>query len=229
LSAAVTFVTATYGKPLYLLEAAYSLFAQTRPDWVWWIVPNAPTQETEAVVRRLETMDDRIKVFNYPATERGRYAIYYPSAIANEYYPKIETPYFTWLSDDDMLGRRFVEKMAGELDKGTKHVVWGHLQAVAQGANGTTYRIPRYDILAQRPIGRDTGVDPCGKIDSGQILQTKESYNSLKGYKMPTNWGSAYHHDGIYMNHLATKYTFWPVDVVAVVHRRSSLATFKKG
>jgi glycosyltransferase involved in cell wall biosynthesis len=229
MSAAVTFVTATYNKPVYLAEAAHSVFTQTRPDWEWWIVLNGPTMETEAVALRLADMNEKVKVFHHPATENRRRQVYYPSVIANQYYPKIETPFFTWLSDDDMLGPQFIEKLAGALEADrNKSVVWGHLEAVVQCDRGNLKRINDH-ILAQQPIGRDTGINPCGLIDSGQILQTKKSYDALGGYKIPVDWGSAYHHDGIYMNRLAKNFTFWPIDVKAVIHRRSALATFKKG
>jgi hypothetical protein len=226
MSAAVTFITASYAKGIFLAEAGYSVFSQTRPDWEWWIVLNGPNLETEAVAIRLADMDSRVKLFYYPASEEERYKIYYPAAIANEYYPKVQTPYFTWLSDDDILEPCFIEALAGALEADpNKDVVFGTLEGVRLDG-GRSYTTGW--ILARNPIGRGTHVSPDCVIDSGQILQTKRSYDALKGWQIPIGWDTAHHVDGIYMDKVARKFTFWPVGVKVITHRRSKIATFGK-
>jgi hypothetical protein len=228
MGASTTFVTATYAKPYMLVEAAFSVFAQIRQDWEWWIVLNGPIPETEAVAYRLADMDSRVKIFEEETSHERRFKEYMPAVIVNKYYPLIKTPFFSWFSDDDLLDACFVQQLAGFLEKNPdKDIVYGHCEGIKVGGRGQWKR--KKWILAKRPLGKGTGIDPDCKIDSGQIMQTKRSYNALNGYQLPTSWQNASHVDGIYMSRLARDFTFWPLGVRVVIHRNSHQSTFVRG
>lgn len=235
----VTFVTGTYRQTYLLESAAQSVFAQTRGDWEWWIVMNGPTEPNRIVAERIAE-DPRVKLFEMPVEDTERHLIrfpvqpeysnkvYYPAVIANQYYPKIETPFFTWFSDDDLLDARFVELLAGTLEvDGSKDVVYGGMEGFTVNERGDIL-YPVLNIPAKEKMGLGTGIMPDCRIDSGQILQTKRSYDALGGYKIPETLDISWHSDGIYMNQLARSYTFWPVDARVLIHRRSPLSTWDK-
>lgn len=223
----VTFITATYNKPLLLWEAAQSLFDQTRADWVWFVITNGPTKEMEAVIDFMLKYDNRIKHFDEKIPADDRRNVYMPAYISNRYFPKVETPYFAWLSDDDLLSPRFVEALAGALDADSeKDIVYGHCRSVIMHDNGTLRDVTV--LLANAVIGAGTGISPNCRIDSGQMLQTKRSFESID-YRIPEDWHSGGCVDGLYMRILGFKYAFYPVDEWVVVHRRTSLSEFKRG
>lgn len=217
----VTIITASYNKGYLLAQAGFSVIRQTSPNWIWWIVLNGADLETEAIALRLADMDTRIKVFEYPANEAERGEVYYPSAIINEYYSKVETPYLAWLSDDDLLAENFVEDLSKALeDDPTKDVVYGHCYTTRNGVAVDA-------IYAHKVMGKGTGLWPDCVLDGGQILQTKRSHDIIN-YKLPITWDKAGHIDGVYLNKLAEHFTFWPVNVAAVIHRRTPLSTWRK-
>lgn len=218
----VTFITATYNKAQMLAEAAKSVFAQTSSEWVWWILLNEADAQTEAVALRIASMDSRVKLIDFPIVESERYKIYYPAVISNHFFKKVTTPYFTWFSDDDLLEPCFVEVLAGALDADpSKDIVYGHCRII----RGNQFIAM---LGANTVFGKTTGIWPDCKIDSGQTLQTKRSYDSLGNYKIPTTWDHANHVDGIYMNHLAQRFPFWPIDRLVLTHRYSPLSAFGK-
>jgi len=228
MTASVTFVTATYNKGIILADAGFSVLGQSRPDWEWWIVLNGPDRATEAVAARFADMDKRIKVFDFPTTVQTRREKYLPAVIANEYYPKVTTPYFTWLSDDDILDPLFIQVLAGALEANPYwDVVYGHLEFMRCWDERSIVADYRW-ICAHSPIGMGTGISPDCRIDSGQILQTKRLWDMLGEYRIPEEWEYACHVDGIYMAHLAQYATFYPVDAKVLSHVKRPLSTWRK-
>lgn len=86
----------TYRRPKLLERAIRSALNQTYPHLQVWVYDNASGDETEATVRRLAEADPRVRYFCHPENV-GVYRNFI-HAMAH-----VETPYFSIVSDDDVL------------------------------------------------------------------------------------------------------------------------------
>lgn len=96
-----TFIT-TYRRPQLLKRAIESILGQTYINFKLYVYDNASNDETESMMREFERLDARIKYVNHEINI-GMAANY---AFA---FGKIDTPYFSFLSDDDYLLPHFYE------------------------------------------------------------------------------------------------------------------------
>ena len=92
----ITTIIPTFQRPLLLKKAIESILAQTYPHFKICIYDNASGDETEAVVKRFMEQDSRI--FYHCHLENIGMMANYEFALA-----KIDTPFFSLLSDDDFL------------------------------------------------------------------------------------------------------------------------------
>jgi glycosyltransferase involved in cell wall biosynthesis len=101
--AMVTTVIPTYRRPKLLRRAIKSVLAQTYPHLQVCVYDNASGDETAAVVRELAESDPRVK-YHCHAENIG--------ALRNFSYgmEKVDTPFFSLLSDDDILLPDFLQK-----------------------------------------------------------------------------------------------------------------------
>lgn len=99
----ITTIIPTYQRPELLKRAIRSLQAQTYPHWRVCIYDNASGDETEEVVLDLIKKDSRISYYKH-AENIG--------SIPNFAFgwSRVETPYFSFLSDDDFLLPHFFEE-----------------------------------------------------------------------------------------------------------------------
>lgn len=106
----ITTVIPTYRRPGLLRRAVMSVLAQTYPHFQICIYDNASGDETENVVRDLSAADSRVKYFSH------RQNI---GAIQNFVFGmgRVETAFFSLLSDDDVLLPEFFEKALAGFDK----------------------------------------------------------------------------------------------------------------
>lgn len=222
----VTIVTATYNKPQFLFDAGLSVLNQSYENWSWWIVLNGSDHYTTAVAKGFARKDARVQVFNEPTDEGRRKKEYMPAVIINKYYPLVNTKYIFWLSDDDTLYQEGLKALVEALEKDPqKDIVYGDCQFVKlvndQWKKGKWIR-------AKQEMGLGTGILPDKRIDGGQFLQTKRSWMifTKEGLTITTDWRHANHIDGIYMNGLASLFTFYPIPVPVVLHRCTPLSTF---
>lgn len=96
-----TFIT-TYRRPQLLKRALDSILAQTYPHFQVIVYDNASGDETEEIVRNYMTKDSRV-MYHCHQENIG---------MMNNYayaFSKINTPYFSFLSDDDYLLPSFYE------------------------------------------------------------------------------------------------------------------------
>lgn len=101
----ITTVIPTYGRATLLRRAIRSVLQQDYPAASVIVCDNASQDRTEAVVRNMMEDDARITYHRHPANI---------GAIANFQYAieQVQTPWFTILSDDDMLLPGFFQRIA---------------------------------------------------------------------------------------------------------------------
>jgi len=92
----ITTVIPTYRRPRLLRRAIKSVLAQTYPYFQVFVYDNASGDETAAVVRELAKADPRVKYHCHPEN----IGVFKNFAYGMEH---VETPFFSLLSDDDVL------------------------------------------------------------------------------------------------------------------------------
>lgn len=224
-----TIVTATYNKPDYLPDAAESVFAQTDPDWEWWIVLDGACETTRQLVYGWAAAWPQIRVFDEPTTERQRRERYRPAVIANRYYPMVQAPFMAWLSDDDILSPRFLELLTGALrSHPDRDVAYGRCDQVRLTASGEQQHqrtIPETGLPEFGP-----GLMPCSHLDGGQIVHTRRAYQSLDGWQIPDRWDHQTDRtDGLFLDELARRFTFHGVPETVLTHRCTPLSEHNQG
>jgi len=101
-SMAITAIITTYRRPQLLKRAINSVLKQTYSDCQVWVYDNASDDETEEIVRKLAEKDTRVKYHRHPVNI-GMMPNYKFA------FDRIDTPYFSLLSDDDYLMPCFYE------------------------------------------------------------------------------------------------------------------------
>jgi glycosyl transferase family 2 len=106
----ITTVIPTYRRPRLLRRAIMSVLAQSYPHFQVCVYDNASGDDTEDVVRELAAFDTRVKYFRHPQNI---------GAMPNFTFgmSRVETPFFSLLSDDDVLLPGFFEKAVEALDR----------------------------------------------------------------------------------------------------------------
>ena len=220
----VTVLTSTYNKAKYISDAMKSLLAQTYPHWQWWLVLDNADEVTKNMC--LSFNNPRIFVFDEPFPEETRHVEYRPAVIINKYYPRINTKYLIWLSDDDVLEPRCFETCINKIEQDNVNIAYGSLENCFEQLDGTwQYCACGSGVTADKILGKNTKYFPGGRIDGGCFVQTKESYNQLCGYALPTSPEHGRIVDSDYMNQLAKYYQFFPVPERVIVHRRTLISS----
>jgi len=100
--ALVTTVIPTYRRPQLLQRAILSALRQTMSQVEVVVCDNASGDETEEVVNEIARRDRRVRYYSHP-TNIGSYRNF------NFGIQAVQTPYFSLLSDDDILAPKFYE------------------------------------------------------------------------------------------------------------------------
>ena len=109
-SATMTTVIPTYRRPSLLRRAIKSVLNQTRPDLIVSVFDNASGDETAAVVAEAMRKDSRVTYFCQPQN----------IGLVRNFQcgmSQVQTPYFSFLSDDDILLPSFHEEAVSALEK----------------------------------------------------------------------------------------------------------------
>src|ERR1035437_6506077 len=92
----ITTIIPTFRRPLLLRRAIISVLSQTLCDLRVCVYDNASNDETETTVRSLQSIDSRIDYYRHPldigAINHFNFGL-----------GKVESKYFSFLSDDDFL------------------------------------------------------------------------------------------------------------------------------
>ena len=100
----ITVIIPTYKRPQLLKRAVRSVLNQTYPNFQICIYDNASEDETESIIRELAREDERV-IYHCHAKNIGPYANF------NYGLRHVDTPFFSFLSDDDFLLPEFFETM----------------------------------------------------------------------------------------------------------------------
>ena len=98
----VTTVIPTYKRPFLLKRAIQSVLDQSFSQFQLYIYDNASEDGTAAIVEEMAKKDQRIHYFCHPQTIPAAENLHFGLS-------QVETPFFSILSDDDLLGREFYE------------------------------------------------------------------------------------------------------------------------
>ncbi|MDQ2943494.1 MAG: glycosyltransferase [Candidatus Dormibacteraeota bacterium] len=105
----MTTVIPTYRRPRLLRRAVESALNQTRPDGIVAVYDDASGDETDSVMREFSDASSRVTYHRQPTNlglvENFRFALEH-----------VDTPYFSILSNDDMLLPRMYEAALGALE-----------------------------------------------------------------------------------------------------------------
>ncbi|MBS0615255.1 MAG: glycosyltransferase family 2 protein [Verrucomicrobia bacterium] len=106
----ITTIIPTFRRPHMLRRAIQSVLSQTFPHFQVCVYDNASGDETAAFVSELAQQDPRVKYHCHPENI---------GAVANFQYglSHVETPYFSFLSDDDYLLPKFFETLMEKLQQ----------------------------------------------------------------------------------------------------------------
>lgn len=130
----ITTVIPTYRRPSLLRRAVMSVLAQTYPHFQVCVYDNASGDETENVVRDLAATDNRVQYFCHPQNI---------GAMPNFVFGmgRVQTPFFSLLSDDDVLLPGFFQKA---LDGFQKHpeAIFSALATIHADADGRVTSVP---------------------------------------------------------------------------------------
>ncbi|HYK52713.1 MAG TPA: glycosyltransferase family 2 protein [Candidatus Eremiobacteraceae bacterium] len=102
MSETITTIVPTYKRPQLLKRALKSVLRQTYGDFRLCIYDNASGDDTEDVVREVAAGDPRITYFRHDSNVGGAANFLFGMT-------RVETPYFSFLSDDDVLLPDFFE------------------------------------------------------------------------------------------------------------------------
>jgi GT2 family glycosyltransferase len=101
-SATITTVIPTFRRPALLRRALRSVMRQTYTDFRVCVYDNASGDNTQAVVSETAAGDPRVSYFRHPENIGGAANFLFGMR-------RIETPYFSFLSDDDVVLPHFFE------------------------------------------------------------------------------------------------------------------------
>lgn len=203
----ITTIVPTYRRPDRLRRAIVSVLEQKFSDLRVLVLDNASDDATEETVRDLQKQDARIDYRKHPENI-GAYANYDFGLRA------VETPYFSFFADDDLLLPDFYAEAFGALD-GTEHG-FALTQVVRMG--------PQRTLISARPDHFSSGVylPPQGCLDlfaKGTPVWTgilfRSSVRETIGY-LNTTIGIALDLD--FILRAAAKFSFVSLDVPGAIY-----------
>jgi len=130
----ITTVIPTYRRPKLLERAIRSALEQTYPHLQVCVYDNASGDDTEETVQRLCEADPRVRYFCHPAN----IGLQKNFIQAME---RVETPFFSFLSDDDMLLPDFYETALAGFERYPEAVMSATV-TLKMDQNGTILRAP---------------------------------------------------------------------------------------
>lgn len=227
----------SFNKGEYVLDAMRSVLAQTRTDWELFILENSNDGMTDKIVKaELERWDElegcglaHYERLEGGEIERQRREKYITAWLLNIYYPEARGEYIFFLADDDIIDPECLEVMSAELDENPEcYVVYAGLRHATPAGPGDCGPFPDAGIPAKDAKTFPGSVD--SRIDGGQVMHRKACLDALvPPYFEETSHGPvARHADGIFLERLVGRFTFWPVDRYLITHRWTDKSTWSK-
>lgn len=237
----------SYNKGEYVLDAMRAVFAQTRDDWELWILENSNDGRTNLIVEDeltrhfgLQECDEEefLDVLGANGVhyvrlegeeiERQRREKYITAWLLNVYYPEANGEYIFYISDDDLIDPECFEVMARELDANLNYyVVYAGLRVSHPFKPGEVGEFSAE--LAAKDIKSFPGTADC-KMDGGQVMHRKTCLDALvPPYFEEINLGHVANHvDGIFLERLVGRFTFYPIDRYLITHRRTKISLWTR-
>ncbi len=222
----VSCFTPSYNKGQIAVEGVKSILNQTYQNFEFVVVDNSDDDHTRKLMRRVCKNQDKVLYIEQDFSEDLRKSQFVGSLLVNEYLPNLTGDLIIYKSDDDLLYPDCFERCVTYfVQHPDTMAVWFSMNVTEQDKDGFFHLA---EIKADRPIGfgtKDAKLD-C-MLDGGQIMYRKECLRDIKQPFYSPDWLLASHADGGFMDKLAEKYTFYPIDSDYLLeHRRTEKSTF---
>jgi glycosyltransferase involved in cell wall biosynthesis len=226
----ISVFTPSYNKGNFAVEAIKSVLSQTFSDFEYWVLENSTDAQTREQVREIARSDKRIRYVELDFSKEVRQKEYVAPLILNEYYPKANGEYIFYLADDDLIYSHCFETCMKFMEnRNDAHVGYFSLKIVEEYKSGKFRYVSEILASHERGFGTDDPHVDC-RLDHGQIIYRTACLQELEQPYLPTALSQDTHHcDGLFMEKLAAKYTFYPITSEYLLeHRRTSLSTFTR-
>ena len=217
--------TPSFNKGAYAADAIRCILAQDYPDFEYWILENSTDDTTRAEIAPL-LGDPRVIYQEFDIHPDWREKVYVPAWLLNQWYPRANGRYIFYLSDDDLLDPRTIGTCVRFLEADpARDVCWFSMRRVSAPHPGPG-PYPEYEggFPADKPMGHGTDFHHVDcNIDGGQVTHRKTCLDALPQPWFPedTDGGLASHADGLFLQKLAARHTFWPVAEDFLTKRRT--------
>lgn len=212
--------TPSYNKGPLALEAMGSVLGQTFGDFEYWVLENSTDAETRSAVGALAATDPRVIYREVDFTEADRREFYPTARLLNEFYPQAAGEYVFYLSDDDLLAPTCLERCVAFMEGDPEMMVAYFTMTFTRDGRG----VSTIGANGFRGLGSNAGVD-CS-IDGGQIVHRRRCLDELEQPYFPLGWPDAGHADGLFMEKLAARFRFYPLNETLAEHRFTALSTW---
>lgn len=159
----LTIMTPTYNREKKLADCYSSLLAQTSKQFIWMVIDDGSTDNTETVVDQWKT-EGKIRII-YLRKENGGKA----SAL-NVGFKNLSTPYACCLDSDDIFSEKAVELAIQQLEKVKNDKQCCGVIAVSSNMDGT-------------PMGGAMIPTSCKTICISELLQLGNGVECVRFYK----------------------------------------------
>lgn len=225
----VSVFTPSFNKHEYVLEAIESVLGQSYKHIEFWLAENSTDNRTRTLVKSAVKNDPRVRYLEFDFSDEERQTTNIPARLQNIVYPKVTGDYLFYLSDDDLLHHKCLEIMVNYLESHVDHMVCYHAQRRMIWTNDQFIETEVIPAVYKR--GFDTiypEVD--SRIDGVQILHRTRCLDHLDQPYISESLADGRHTDGIFMQHLANLWTFYPVGVShwLSIHRITPKSTWTR-
>lgn len=217
----------SFNKPGYVVQGIKSVLEQTSSEWELWVLDNSMDSETRLRLAEWNS-HPQIRILCLDINFEVRAVKDVPVYLCNKYYPEANGDIIIYMSDDDLLAPRLVERVIQELDdnSGWEALYWNSLLAVVHHPEDHPTAFPWLSAGITRGRGR---LD--SQVDGGQVAIRKNAFERLSQpwYPEDLSLGQNTHSDGVLMEKLAsTGVEFHPVNFDGLIHRRTPLSTYTR-
>lgn len=223
-------ITPSYNKHEFVLECIDSVLKQTYTDFEYWLIENSTHDGTRKVVKAKANTDPRINYVEIDFTPEERRSLYIPAYICNQVYPEFTGKYIFYISDDDLAYPNCFQTTIEFMESNPETIrVSYHSQERLWLKNGCW--VKDGGIQATKPLGKGTNTKNVDcVIDGGQIIHRRDCLNTIPYPYFPEENHSGSHADGLFLQQLADRYTFYPVPTLdwLTAHRNTPKSTWTK-
>jgi glycosyltransferase involved in cell wall biosynthesis len=206
----VSVILNSYNRPRRVREAIRSIQAQTYTNWELIVVDDNSNEQTQEVLKEIETRDKRIKIIQTNVKPEDRHKTARYATCINLAIPLLKGELVTYLTDDDIYYPHRFESMVPYFQNQDIFVVYGKQNVIHEDGEG--------NILKSYTRGQ-VGVTkaPAGFIDHNSIMHRVSCFQ-LTGLwdDQPIYWWAG---DASFFSILSNHWSFYPVPMITDEHR----------